>query len=164
MKLTGSNCRWGVVCMGLLVASAAWADTEFTPKLKEGMALLKSKLAKTGAPRVDGMGLFFGSTRVNGNYEFVDAVKAKVGCTATLFVKKGNDFVRVTTNVIKDDGSRAVGTPLDPAGKAYAAISKGESFYGVVEILGHPYDTGYEPIRDASGATVGVYYVGFPLK
>jgi hypothetical protein len=146
------------------LAAAAVADTSFTPRLKEGMALLKARTAKLGAPKADGLGLFFGATRVNGNYAIVDDVKEKVGCTATLFVKKGSDFIRVSTNVIKDDGSRAVGTPLDPKGKAYAAIVKGEAFYGVVDILGHPYDTGYEPIRDGSGATVGVYYVGFPLK
>jgi hypothetical protein len=146
------------------LAAAAIADTSFTPRLKEGMALLKSRTAKLGAPKADGLGLFFGATRVNGNYGIVDDVKEKVGCTATLFVKKGSDFIRVSTNVIKDDGSRAVGTPLDPKGKAYAAIVKGEAFYGVVDILGHPYDTGYEPIRDPSGATVGVYYVGFPLR
>jgi hypothetical protein len=154
---------WTALAVWML-AGAALAETSFTARLKEGMAQLKSRTAKLGVPKADGLGLFFGSTRVNGNYEVVDAVKAQVGCTATLFVKKGSDFIRVSTNVIKDDGSRAVGTPLDPKGKAYAAIVKGEAFYGVVDILGHPYDTGYEPIRDASGATVGVYYVGFPLK
>jgi hypothetical protein len=164
MKLTPKRIGWYSLTAWGLLSLAALADTDLTPKLKEGMALLKASTAKLGAPRADGLGLFFGSARLNGNYEIVDAVKAKVGCTATLFVKKGTDFLRVSTNVIKDDGSRAVGTPLDPKGKAYAAITKGEAFYGIVDILGHPYDTGYEPIRDASGATVGVYYVGFPIK
>lgn len=76
-------------------------------------------------------------------------------------MKSGNDFVRVATNVKKDDGSRAIGTVLDPKGKAMAAISKGESFYGEVPILGKSYITGYEPIRNASGEIIGVYYVGY---
>jgi Cache 3/Cache 2 fusion domain len=40
---------------------------------------------------------------------------------------------------------------LDPKGKAIAAISKGESYFEEADILGKPYVTGYEPIRDASG-------------
>jgi methyl-accepting chemotaxis protein len=28
-------------------------------------------------------------------------------------------------------------------------------------ILGTPYMTGYEPIKDSSGAQIGVYYVGY---
>ena len=32
-----------------------------------------------------------------------------------------------------------MGTPLDPKGRAFAAIQSGQSFYGVVDILGKPY-------------------------
>jgi hypothetical protein len=51
---------------------------------------------------------------------------------------------------------------LDPNGQAIAAIRKGEVFYGVVDILGSQYDTGYEPIKSAAGEIIGVYYVGYP--
>jgi methyl-accepting chemotaxis protein len=30
-----------------------------------------------------------------------------------------------------------------------------------VPILGTPYITGYEPIKDSSGGQIGVYYVGY---
>jgi hypothetical protein len=29
-------------------------------------------------------------------------------------------------------------------------------------ILGKPYITGYEPMKDGSGNIVGIYYVGYP--
>jgi hypothetical protein len=61
----------------------------------------------------------------------------------------------------KDDGSRATGTLLDPKGKAIAAIAKGENYFGEADILGKPYVTGYEPIRDASSNVIAVYYVGY---
>jgi methyl-accepting chemotaxis protein len=32
--------------------------------------------------------------------------------TATLFVKSGDEFIRASTGVKKDDGSRAIGTTL----------------------------------------------------
>ena len=98
-----------------------------------------------------------------GNFALVDRLKQLTGCTATLFVKRGDQFIRVSTNVLKPDGSRAIGTPLDPAGRAFAAIQNGQSFYGAVDILGKPYMTGYEPMRNASKQIVGIWYVGFPL-
>lgn len=35
--------------------------------------------------------------------------------------------------------------------------------YGVVDILGKQYDTGYEPIKNPSGEIIGVYYFGYPF-
>ena len=61
----------------------------------------------------------------------------------------------------KDDGSRAIGTFLDPKGKAIASIQKNDAFYGEVDILGKPYITGCEPIRDPSKNVIGIYYVGY---
>jgi methyl-accepting chemotaxis protein len=107
--------------------------------------------------------LLFGQTGQANNFSVVDKVKELMGGTATLFVKNGGEFVRVTTNVQKDDGSRAVGTILDPNGKAIAAIREGKSFYGAVNILDKPYITLYEPLADASGEVIGIWYVGYPL-
>ncbi len=108
--------------------------------------------------------LKFGSRSQVGDYSIVDQVKSLTGSTATLFVLRNSDFVRISTNVLKVDGSRAVGTVLDPGGKAYAAVNNGRSFLGVTEILGAPYFTSYEPIADAAGKTIGVWYVGFPIS
>ena len=76
-------------------------------------------------------------------------------------MKAGDEYVRVATNVKKDDGSRAIGTILDPTGPAIATIKKGEAYYGEATILGKPYVTGYDPIKDASGNVIGIYYVGY---
>jgi methyl-accepting chemotaxis protein len=82
--------------------------------------------------------------------------------TATLFARGGDEYIRVSTSVPKPDGSgRAIGTILDPAGKAIAEIKEGKPFYGDVTILGSPYTTGYEPMRDAAGKIIGIYYVGY---
>ena len=139
-------------------------------EVQVAMQLLKSKAATLGAPIVNGEeavagkivpALHFGATKMNNNFVLVDEVQKEAGGTATLFVKSGDEFVRVATNVKKDDGSRAIGTILDPKGKAVAAIAKGESYFGEADILGKPYVTGYEPIRDASSNVIGVYYVGY---
>jgi hypothetical protein len=139
-------------------------------EVQAAMQLLKSKAATMGAPIVNGEeavagknvpALQFGATKMNNNFVLVDEVQKEAGGTATIFVRSGDEFVRVATNVQKDDGSRAIGTILDPKGKAIAAIAKGESYFGEADILGKPYITGYEPIRDATGNVIGVYYVGY---
>jgi len=144
-----------------------------TEDVQTAMQLLKSKAATLGSPSVKGEeavagknlpALHFGATKMNNNFVLVDEVQKEVGGTATIFVKSGDEFVRVATNVKKDDGSRAIGTILDPKGKAIAAIAKGESYFGEADILGKPYVTGYEPIRDASSNVIGVYYVGYLKK
>ena len=139
-------------------------------KVKASMAALKAKTAQLGPPKISGSdavagkdvaALYFGTIKINNHFDEVDAVVQEHGGTATLFAKSGNDYVRVATNVKKDDGSRAIGTLLDPKGKAIESIKKGEAFYGEVDILGKPYITGYKPIRDSSKNVIGIYYVGY---
>lgn len=155
---------------GFLIQFTTQAFAEPAENVLAAMQLLKSKAAKLGAPSVNGEeavagrnlpALHFGATKMNNNFILVDEVQKEVNGTATIFVKSGDEFVRVATNVKKEDGSRAIGTVLDPKGKAIAAIAKGESYFGEADILGKPYVTGYEPIRDASNNVIGIYYVGY---
>ncbi len=106
--------------------------------------------------------LLFGHQPQAMDYQLVDGVTKIAGGTATLFVKSGEEFVRIATNVKKGD-ERAIGTILDPNGKAIAALRNGKAFYGLVDILGNPFLTGYEPILDANGQTIGVWYVGYKI-
>jgi Cache 3/Cache 2 fusion domain len=155
------------IASSMLMPSAGNAQAD--PKVAKAMADLKAATAKLGAPKVDGKeavsgkdasALYFGTTKINNNFAVVDdVVKANSG-TATLFAKTGDEYVRVSTNVPKDNG-RATGTILDPKGKAIVEINAGKAFYGEVDILGKPYITGYEPIKDAAGAVIGIYYVGY---
>lgn len=151
-----------LVCL-LISAQVFAADT------KVALEGLKTRLNKSGAPKIEGrmkVGdkevsiLLFGSKKINNNFDVVDDVKKTFQGTATVFVKEGNEFIRISTNVLKDDGTRAIGTEL-AHNKAYESVNKGETFCGEVEILKSPYDTCYEPIKDAGGATVGIYYVGY---
>jgi methyl-accepting chemotaxis protein len=147
-------------------------DNLSSQSVHSAMRVLLQEGARAGAPDIDKTAMLegqavpdlrlAGSSQV-GNFALVDHLKQLAGCTATLFVKRGDQFVRISTNVPRPDGSRAIGTVLDPAGKAYAAIQKEEAFYGVVDILGKPYMTGYEPMQNAAKQTIGIWYVGYPL-
>ena len=156
-----------LVVAGVIAPSSGVAQDD---KVKTAMELLRSMADKLGPPKIEGMdtvagkqvpAIYFGSTKMNNDFSLVDDVVKQAGGTATIFVKNGDEFVRVATNVKKDDGSRAIGTILHPKGKAIASIQKNEAFYGEVDILGKPYITGYEPIQDPPNGVIGIYYVGY---
>ena len=98
----------------------------------------------------------------------VDKVKDLVGGTCTIFQKMNSsgDMLRVSTNVIKLDGSRAVGTyipAVNPDGKknpVIESVMKGQTFRGRAYVVNAWYITAYEPILSESGEIVGVLYVG----
>ena len=101
------------------------------------METLKAMTAKLGASKLEGKeavggkdapALYFGTTKINNNFDIVDAVGKEdgKGMTATLFVRGGDEYIRVSTSVPKPDGSgRAVGTVL--AGPALELIKAGKA-------------------------------------
>jgi len=108
--------------------------------------------------RVEGDKLFVGDTLLNGNDAIVDRIQSIAGGgVATIFLGD----TRIATNVMKPDGSgRAVGTKLARNEAYQAVLGEGKSFRGKVEILGEPYYTVYDPIKDKSGTTIGMVLVG----
>jgi len=147
----------------LLSAFAAHAND---PKVT--IADLDSRLAKIGAAKLEGTeavagktvpAIFFGDRKINNNYDVVDAVRKAHSATATIFVKDGEEFVRVSTNVLTPEGKRGVGTQL-ARNAAYAAVSKGQQFCGPIDVLGTAFDACYNPIKDSGGKIIGVSYVG----
>jgi len=95
-------------------------------------------------------------------HEMIDRVGYLTGETATVFVwdEESKDFWRRTTNIKKDDGSRAVGTQLGQNGAVYPVVTKGETYYGEAIILGKAYYTAYAPIFSLEGKVIGILYVG----
>ncbi|WP_283151149.1 methyl-accepting chemotaxis protein [Silvimonas soli] len=146
-------------------------NDQMQARVQASMKLLKSRGIATGVPAAGPAvavkdkqvpELLLGTQPQANHFELVDGLFDIMGGTATLFSRSGEDFVRVSTNV-KKDGVRAIGTMLDPKGRAIAAIRQGQPFYGQVDILGNPYITGYEPIRDAANAVIGIWYVGYKV-
>ncbi|SPJ24546.1 methyl-accepting chemotaxis protein [Palleronia abyssalis] len=96
------------------------------------------------------------------DHSLIDLVGEVTGETATIFVfdETQGEFVRRTTNIIKPDGERAVGTVLGVGGAVHPVVSAGTTFRGQAEILGKDYYTVYYPIRNAAGNVDGILYVG----
>ncbi len=136
------------------------------------MLLLKQKGLALGTPNLYGENEIYGELVPNlrlgispqtNETELVDAVTNVGNGTATIFVKKNNEFVRISTNVRKKDSTRAIGTRLNPSGEVIKFLNAGLPFYGVVDILGEPYITGYEPILDSKDNIIGAWYVGYKV-
>ncbi|WP_374655915.1 methyl-accepting chemotaxis protein [Dongia sp.] len=101
--------------------------------------------------------LYAGDVLLNDNFALVDRVKELVGGTATIF--QGD--TRVATNVMKPDGSgRAVGTKLAKNAAYDSVLGQGKPYNGTVDILGQTFFTGYDPIKNDAGETIGILYVG----
>lgn len=101
---------------------------------------------------------------IEGKYAYIDQFSQDMDVVATVFVKQGNDFIRVITTVQDSEGKRAVGTKLDPNGLAYQNAIKGMSYLGEAEIIGSQYMTKYVPFLDSKSQIIGIYFVGVPIE
>ena len=92
----------------------------------------------------------------------IDTIGRMTGQTATIFAwdAESKDFWRRTTNIIKPDGNRAVGTALGQTGAVYPFAVKGQVYRGEAVILETPYFTIYQPIFSPAGDVLGILYAG----
>lgn len=148
----------GVIALQAVVLVTGQMESMAQQRQSTSMAVAWDVLRQAGGVfRLEADGtLYAGDVRLNGNTDVVDRVQKLVGGVATVFAGD----TRVTTNVLKPDGSRAVGTKL-AAGPVYDAVLKqGKPFRGEAEILGKGFYTAYDPIRAADGTVIGVLFVG----
>jgi methyl-accepting chemotaxis protein len=101
-----------------------------------------------------------GSTVVNNNSALMDRFAAANRGIASVLVRDGDNFVRIATSVRKEDGSRAVGLPLESNHPALPHLLKGEPYGGRAKFLGRDYVAHYEPLKDADGKVIAALVVG----
>lgn len=126
-------------------------------------------MIKAAAPVFDDEGnliaVLYGGRLINQNYEIVDRVKdivyrgekykGKDIGTATIF--QGD--LRVSTNVKRTDGSRAIGTRVSE--EVYnQVIERGLPWIARAFVVNDWYITAYEPIKDIGDNIIGILYVG----
>ncbi|MBA4267015.1 MAG: methyl-accepting chemotaxis protein, partial [Comamonadaceae bacterium] len=100
---------------------------------------------------------------LNDDFTEVDSFHAQNGGVATIFMRKGDDFERISTSLKKADGERAMGTLLDRAHPAYPLMLEGKTYTGRAVLFGKPYMTHYEAVRNEAGAVVGILFIGFDI-
>ena len=100
---------------------------------------------------------------VVGDFAAVDRFSQLTGGVATIFAASGDDFLRVTTSLKKQDGSRAVGTMLGAKHPAFERVKAGQPYLGRADLFGRTYMTKYEPIVEG-GKVVGIWFIGFDMS
>lgn len=99
----------------------------------------------------------------------VDEVKQLVGGTASVFqrMNEDGDMLRIATNVLQNNGMRAIGTyipavnPDGSANEVITAVMSGKTFVGRAFVVNAWYITAYQPIWDKGHEkVVGVLYFG----
>lgn len=100
---------------------------------------------------------------VQGSIDIVDHIRDKTGGTATIFQRIDEGYLRVSTNVMRLDGSRAVGTYIPNDSPVAQKISNGEAFYGRAYVVNDWYLTAYRPIV-IDNKVEGIIYVGIKEK
>jgi methyl-accepting chemotaxis protein-2 (aspartate sensor receptor) len=101
---------------------------------------------------------------LNMDFTIPDKFTAETGVIATIFAADGEEFVRVSTSLKKENGERAVGTQLDHAHLSYAPLRAGNSYIGLATLFGKQYITQYDPIKDAGGKVIGVLFIGLDIS
>ncbi|MFY9996813.1 MAG: Cache 3/Cache 2 fusion domain-containing protein [Leclercia sp.] len=104
-----------------------------------------------------------GETDLHENNTTPDDFLNRTSAISTLFVRSGDDFVRVATSLRKENGDRAIGTVLDHASPAWAVVTKGEVYRGLALLFGKRYITQYQPVKDAGGQVIAIIFVGVDI-
>jgi methyl-accepting chemotaxis protein len=95
------------------------------------------------------------------NYKLIDELSNDLGIVATIFVRNGDDYRRISTSIVDNAGKRAVDTFLGKGSAAYPSIQSGKGYSGEAIILGKNYLTEYRPIFAANDRDViGILFIG----
>ncbi|MBN1686030.1 MAG: cache domain-containing protein [Spirochaetales bacterium] len=143
------------------------AKTFDVAKITSGMTI------EAASPILDAGGnvtaFLHGGTLINGDFRLVDKIKSTVYPdaryggkdvgTATIFLHD----VRVSTNVMTEEGVRAIGTRVSE--DVYRRVLlEGQPWIQRAFVVNDWYFTAYEPITNATGERIGILYVGLLEK
>lgn len=146
-----------VLLITIHIQVSGLAQNNILDKLKSdsnmGLALLNDMYKGDWAVK-DGK-LYKGDMLINEDYTLVDEVKKQTDSLATIFMGD----TRVSTNVLKEDGSRAIGTKVSDA-VANIVLKQGKEYTGQANVVGKVYESKYVPLIDNNGDIIGIWFVG----
>jgi two-component system NtrC family sensor kinase len=164
----------------LLLKSGELAEQAYIPLIKterarpsnqdvedRGMVLETAVPILSDAHKV--CGVVFGGILLNRKFDLVDRIREAVFDvdiyggkplgTVTIFLWD----TRITTNVIKKDSTRAIGTRVSD--EVYTTVlENGERFGDRAFVVNDWYLSAYDPIRDPGGQIIGILYIGLLEK
>ena len=97
-------------------------------------------------------------------FELIDQLTKKYEMPITVFQKtKDGDFIRISTSLLTDTGSRAFGTKLGKSTHpGYQQLVSGKAYYGMASLFGANYVTAYLPLKIDSNDVNVIIFAGLP--
>ncbi len=152
------------------LADRAYVHVKETPKARRRKKMYEDRglAIKAAVPMIHNgrlIGVVYGAKILNNNYEFVDRIKNLVFTdekingfdlgTATIFL----DDLRISTNVTRLDGTRAVGTQISE--EVYEKVFVRENVWlDKAFVVNNWYISAYQPLYDLNRKVIGILYVG----
>ncbi|HSV97496.1 MAG TPA: cache domain-containing protein [Spirochaetota bacterium] len=156
------------------LANRAFIEFIPTPMARKTDATYEDRglVLKAASPMIrDGrlIGIIYGARLINRNYDMVDQIKSLVFKekkyhgfeygTATIFL----DDLRISTNVLREDGVRAIGTRISE--EVYKKVfERGNLWLDKAFVVNTWYISAYSPIYDLHRKVIGILYVGIIEK
>lgn len=137
-----------------LVDSAGKLSNVFRTYYSGTFSLNEQKTVTVGDKTVPT--LMAGTTVINNNTDIVDRYTNVTKAVSAVFVRSGEDFIRVSTSIKNEDGSRTNGAVLEKTHPAYQNLLKGEAYVGKATLFGKDYMARYEPVKDSQGKVIAV--------
>ncbi len=138
-----------------------------TPEQERTDGLLMAAVVPIYDDQRSVVGLLLGGNLLNRRSELVDRIRRDVfvehrpeeNGLGTVTIFQGD--LRIATNVLDDNGHRAVGTRMSvPVYKE--VIERGNVWSAPAFVVNEWYITAYQPIRDPDKRVIGALYVGLP--
>jgi len=138
---------------------------ESSLKLLRVFEMSFKNLRKKGTQRVkvngvETLSIYDGFARLNRNFDPVDHFTEMTGAAAAVYVKDENDYVRVTSSLKNEDGSRILTDKIALNSAIYNKLQNKEKFEGLETIAGKSYMSVYSPIVK-NDEIIGALYIGY---
>jgi methyl-accepting chemotaxis protein-2 (aspartate sensor receptor) len=92
---------------------------------------------------------------LNNDFAVSDRLLTNTGAVSSVFVRKGDEFVRISTSLKNEKGGRVLGTILPPKEATASRLLADQTWSGRVLLFGREWMAHYQPVKDASGKIVG---------
>ena len=150
-----------LACLAMGIVSYLRAEEDFVQALQTKAAADVHSLAEILNNRYvgdwhiqDGI-LYKGHQQMDGVNEIADYLSNVCDSKVTIF----NGDTRVATTVKDAAGTRQTGTKASAA-VINTVITQGKFFVGKASVMGEDHYAAYQPIKDTTGATIGMLFVG----
>lgn len=127
---------------------------------KSFLNLRKKGNRKVKINGVETLALFDGFSRLNENFQPVDHFTKLTGAVSAVYVKDGDEYIRITSSLMNEEGERILLDTIKPSSTTYKNIQNKEKFIGLEEIANKSYMSVYSPIIK-NDEIIGALFIGY---